>query len=130
MNILIPVRGRWVSLAALWSLGGCADDDCRTSSLRLELTPVQPCLQLSAITDTQPGSYQIVGTNNCADPLVVHSPGTHDGGANYTFSAGSRVSIPLNDSEVFNQDTTVKTWQRNAVLGSETILITMTKAPC
>jgi hypothetical protein len=82
------------------------------------------------VADSQPGSYRIVGKNTCADPLVVHHPGTHDGGPNTTFPAGADVSISLNDSEVFNQDTAIKTWRRNAVLGTETLMITMTKMPC
>jgi len=130
MKILSPWLGRLLILVALLSVGGCSDDDCGTSSLGLEVTPSQACLQLSATAGTNSGSYQIVGTNNCADPLVVDYPGTHDGGANDTFPAGAQISIPLNDSEVVNQDTAVKTWERNAVLGSETIMITMTKTPC
>ena len=132
MKVLIKSPARWLCLVALFTLVGCDDNDndCGTSSLQLELMPSPPCLQLSATADAQAGSYHIVGTNNCADPLVVHSPGTHDGGPNETFPAGAQISIPLNDSEVFNQDTAMKTWQRNAVLGNETIVITMTKAPC
>lgn len=130
MKPLFPSRGRLLLLFAVLSLGGCSDDDCGTSSLQLEVTPSQACLQLSATAGASSGSYQIVGTNNCADALVVHYPGTHDGGANETFPAGAQISIPLNDSEVINQDAAVKTWARNAVLGSETIMITMTKTPC
>jgi hypothetical protein len=132
MDIVISSRGRWLSLGALWLLGGCADhgDSCGSSSLQVETAPTLACLQLSAAVDPRPGYYQIVGTNNCTDPLVVHSPGTHDGGPNDTFAVGAQVLIVLNDSEVFNQDTAIKTWQRNAVLGSETIVIKVTKAPC
>jgi hypothetical protein len=124
------MRGSLVLVLVL--LGGCSDEgegeDCGASSLQLEVTPVQACLQLTA-TETA-GAYQITGTNNCAEPLVVHYNGTHDGGANETFAAGAQISISLNDSEVFNQDTAIKTWTRNAVLGSEILVITMTKAPC
>ncbi len=120
-----------LTVALVWSLGGCADQhECGIASLALELTPAPPCLELAATADTHDGSYQIAGTNNCPDPLVVQYPGTHDGGPSETFPAGAHISIPLNDSEVFNQDTTVKTWQRNAVLGNEPIVITMTKAGC
>lgn len=132
MTLLIQSTVRLVALAALWSAAGCSDsdEDCGTSALQLELTPAPACLQLTATADTHAGSYKIVGTNNCTEPLVVHNPGTHDGGPNETFPAGAAVSIPLTDSEVFNQGTATKTWQRNAVLGNETIVITMTKAPC
>ncbi len=98
--------------------------------LRLEVTPAQACLQLSATAGPSSGSYQIVGMNNCADPLVVDYSGTHDGGANMTFPAGSQIAIPLNDGEVFNQEAAVKTWERNAMLGTEALMITMTKTPC
>lgn len=112
------------------SLGACSsDDECGT--LQLAVAPTQSCLQLSAKEGATSGSYEIVGTNNCAEPLVVHYNGTHDGGANTTFDAGASISISLDDSEVFNQDSATKTWTRNAVLGaSTTITITMTKTPC
>ena len=123
---------RFLLVAAICSLGGCDDeaDTCGAESLQLEITPAPACLQLSAMPGTSSGDYQIAGTNNCAEPLVVHYPWTHDGGANETFSAGAQVVIPLSDSEVFNQDTAVKTWTRNAVLGTETIVITLTQQPC
>lgn len=130
MNVVTSSRERLLVLVALCSLAGCEDDTCSTQSLQLEISPAPACLQLSAASGTSPGSYQIVGTNACSEPLVVHSPATHDGGANETFPAGAQVVIPLDDSEVFNQDTAVKTWMRNAVLGTETIVITMTRQPC
>lgn len=130
MTLLTQSTVRLIALAAMVWGAGCSDEDCTTSSLQLELTPAPACLQLSATADTHAGSYKIVGTNNCTEPLVVHYPGTHDGGPNETFPAGAAVSIPLSDSEVINQDTASKTWQRNAVLGNETIVITMTKPPC
>jgi hypothetical protein len=130
MNVFTSSRGRRLTFAVLCSLGGCDSDTCGAESLQLELTPSPACLQLSATVDTRAGYYKIVGTNTCAEPLVVHSPGTHDGGPNATFPAGGEVLIELSDSEVFNQSASVKTWQRNAVLGNETIVITMTKMPC
>ena len=130
MTLRIPSTLRFVALAAVWALAGCSDEDCGTSSLQLQLTPSPACLELSAMADAHAGSYKIVGTNNCTEPLVVHYPGTHDGGANETFPAGAAVSISLSDSEVVHQGTAAKTWQRNAVLGNETIVITMTRSPC
>jgi len=66
-----------------------------------EVTPAQACLKLTANAGATAGSYQIVGTNNCAEELVVHYPGTHDGAANTTFAPGATISIALDDSEVF-----------------------------
>ncbi len=130
MTILTSACRHLLALSVLLSVGGCEDDEtCGNESLQVAIAPSKACLALSASLDT-PGSYKIVGTNSCADPLVVHSPGTHDGGPNETFPAGAEVLIRLNDSEVFNQGTAVKTWNRNAVLGTETIVFTMTKTPC
>jgi len=120
-----------VALLALFAGCGGDGDSCGVQSLQLEVTPAQACLQLSVLEDSEPDSYKIVGTNACTEPLVVHYPGTHDGGVNDTFAAGAEVLIHFDDSEVFNQGSATKTWMRNAVLGADTILmITLTKAPC
>jgi len=131
MTFFSSSRGRTLALAVTCLLAACNDEDtCGAASLQLEVTPSTACLDLTATAGTSAGSYLIVGTNNCADPLIVQSPETHDGGASATFPAGAAVSIQLYDGEVFNQDAAVKTWQRTAGLGAETIIIKMTKAPC
>ncbi len=54
---------------------------------------------------------------------------THDGGPNTTFPPGAEVVIPFGDYD--NQNTGLKTWTWNAVLGTDmVIMITMTKQPC
>jgi hypothetical protein len=120
-----------LAIAALWLFGGCADwfepDTCGPPLVRVELTPSPQCLQLSGTAGT--GSGQIIGTNYCADPLIVQSLFTDDGGASTTFPAGAQVLIPLDESGAVHNGV-MESWEVHAVLGTQTIVITMTKAPC